>query len=81
MNEDKHLTPIKAIRAKCPDCCCGSSNEVKLCTVEKCALWPYRFGNNPYRPELSPEEKARRAELVKKARESKGKNPQTVSGV
>lgn len=47
MNEEKHLTPIKAIRAKCLDCCCGSSNEVKLCTAEKCALWPYRFGKNP----------------------------------
>lgn len=49
MNEDKHLTPIKAIRAKCLDCCCGSSNEVKLCTVKRCALWQYRFGKNPNR--------------------------------
>lgn len=26
--EEKRLTPIKAIRAKCLDCCCGNSNEV-----------------------------------------------------
>ena len=25
------LTPIKAIRAKCLDCCCGSAKEVELC--------------------------------------------------
>lgn len=73
MNEDKHLTPIKAIRAKCLDCCCGSSNEVKLCTVEKCALWPYRLGHNPYRREISPEEKERRAaNLRKNAAENRG---------
>lgn len=31
----KVLTPMKAIRAKCLDCCCGSSVEVKLCPVRK----------------------------------------------
>lgn len=41
--------PVKAIRAKCLDCCCGSSNEVKQCTVVKCPLYPFRFGTNPYR--------------------------------
>lgn len=66
MNEEKHLTPIKAIRAKCLDCCCGSSNEVKLCTVERCALWPYRFGKNPYRREMTPEEKERLAANLRK---------------
>lgn len=43
------MTPMKAIRAKCLDCCCGSSNEVRLCTIEKCPLYPYRFGKNPNR--------------------------------
>ena len=40
--EEKRLTPIKAIRAKCLDCCCGNSNEIKLCTCTGCALYPYR---------------------------------------
>lgn len=40
-------TPMKAIRAKCLDCCCGNSNEVRQCTIEKCALYPYRFGHRP----------------------------------
>ena len=45
---DKHIkTPIKAIRAKCLDCCCGSTKEVRLCPVIECALYPYRFGRRP----------------------------------
>ena len=47
--EEKRISPLKAIRLKCLDCCCGSANEVKLCTVEKCALYPFRFGKNPNR--------------------------------
>lgn len=45
--EQKRISPLKAIRLKCLDCCCGSSNEVKLCTVERCALHPFREGHNP----------------------------------
>jgi hypothetical protein len=41
------MTPMKAIRAKYLDCCCGSFQEVRLCTVEKCPLYPYRFGKRP----------------------------------
>lgn len=43
------LTPIKAIRAKCLDCCCGSMKEVELCPCPGCSLRPFRFGKNPYR--------------------------------
>ena len=46
--EEKRLTPIKAIRAKCLDCCCWQANEVRLCPVRDCALYPYRMGHNPY---------------------------------
>jgi len=38
------ITPLKAIRSKCLDCCAGSSTEVKLCTALKCPLWKLRFG-------------------------------------
>lgn len=41
------LTPIKAIRAKCLDCCCGQAKEVRECTVKKCSLYPYRMGKRP----------------------------------
>lgn len=41
------LTPIKAIRAKCIDCSCGSLREVRECRLEECSLWPYRMGKRP----------------------------------
>lgn len=42
-------SPVKAIRQKCLECGEGSANEVKLCPVERCPLYPFRFGKNPYR--------------------------------
>ena len=33
-------TQMKAIRAKCLDCCCND-------TVEDCPLWDYRMGKTP----------------------------------
>lgn len=41
------LTPMKAIRAKCLECSAGNANEVKLCPITACPLFPYRFGKNP----------------------------------
>ena len=41
------MTPMKAIRAKCLDCCCKQAKEVRLCPVKKCPLYPYRFGKRP----------------------------------
>lgn len=43
----KVLTPVKAIRAKCLDCCGWQAKEVRLCTCPQCALWPYRMGKKP----------------------------------
>lgn len=41
------MTPMKAIRAKCLDCCCSSPQAVRLCPSQNCALWPYRMGKRP----------------------------------
>jgi len=43
----KVLTPIKAIRAKCLDCSCNQTKEIRECPVKDCALYPYRFGKRP----------------------------------
>lgn len=43
------LTPIKAIRAKCLDCCCGHVGEVRMCPSKNCPLYPYRMGKRPKR--------------------------------
>lgn len=37
------LTPMRAIRAKCLDCCCGQVVEVRLCAAENCPLWENRM--------------------------------------
>ena len=51
--------PVKAIRAKCLDCCGQQANEAKMCPAQDCPLYPFRFGKNPYRKrELTPEQKA-----------------------
>ena len=50
------LTPIKAIRAKCIDCCAGQPKEVRLCSIEKCPLHPYRMGHRPKDGSLPTEE-------------------------
>lgn len=65
--------PVKVLRLKCLDCCCGSAKEVALCPAEDCPLWPWRFGRNPYRKkrELSAEESAAIAERLAQARNSK----------
>ena len=43
----KILTPLKAIRAKCMECCCGQAKEIKLCNLSDCPLFPYRMGKRP----------------------------------
>lgn len=35
---------LKAIAAKCMDCCCGEKSEVKLCTAVKCPIYEFRLG-------------------------------------
>lgn len=41
------MTPIKAIRIYCLDCCCDSWREVRLCPSVNCSLYPFRLGRNP----------------------------------
>jgi len=41
-------SPIKAIRAKCLDCCVGDASEVRKCVCHDCTLWPFRMGSSPF---------------------------------
>lgn len=66
--------PVKRIRKYCVEvCCCGSANEVKLCPIQECPLYSFRFGKNIFRTkrELTDEQKAAMAERLKKARDVK----------
>lgn len=47
------LTPMKAIRKKCLDCCCGQKLEVKLCTCKTCPLHAYRMGKRPQEDKIT----------------------------
>ncbi len=50
------MTPIRAIRQKCVDCCAGQSKEIRLCPIKKCPLYPYRMGHRPKAEDLPAEE-------------------------
>jgi len=44
--------PLKAIRHHCLQCVCGSAPEVAICAIQRCPLYPYRFGRNPREDDL-----------------------------
>ena len=48
----KRLTRGEAIRAKCLDCMCGQSAEVRKCPCRDCPLFPYRLGSEKRAAEL-----------------------------
>lgn len=64
-------SPLRAIRRRCLDCCCGSSQEVSLCPVHSCSLHPYRSGKRPgtVKREATPAQ----IERLRKAREARQK--------
>jgi hypothetical protein len=62
--------PLKALRARCLDCCCGNASEVRKCTAVECPSWPFRMGTNPFRQKrvLTPEQKLAMAERLANGR-------------
>jgi len=62
------LTPCKAIRAHCLDCCLGHANEVRECPAEHCALWPWRFGRRPETRDYERREDGRTASYAIRSR-------------
>jgi hypothetical protein len=68
--------PLKALRARCLDCCCGSASEVRKCSAVVCPSWPFRMGVNPFRQKRTISEDRRRAAAqhfakLREAREQK----------
>lgn len=61
-------SPLRAIRNKCLDCTCNSPKEVELCPIAKCSLYPFRFGNNPFRKERSEAQKEATRKAFEKLR-------------
>ena len=52
------VSPLRALRLKCLDCCNGSAPEVRLCTAVDYPSWPFRMGRNPWRRKLDQEDRA-----------------------
>lgn len=82
MKNEKATSPIKAIRQKCLDCSNGNSAEVKACPVERCPLYAFRFGKNPYRQprKLTEEQKERAASRLSEARKRKEDKKRMAQG-
>jgi hypothetical protein len=45
------MSPLKALRLHCVECCCGSTSEVRMCVSVRCPAWPFRMGTSPWRAE------------------------------
>ena len=69
------VSPLRALRLKCFDCCNESAQEVRLCTAVDCPSWPFRMGRNPWRPPLSAEVRTQRAATMALNRASALSNP------
>lgn len=71
----KVMTPMKAIRAKCLDCCAGQYSEVKMCPCTTCPLYDFRLGKNPNRKPRNLTEEQREAlrERARKAQAARKK--------
>jgi len=57
MGTNTLTSPIKAIRAYCLDCSGGNAAEVNRCVIERCELYPFRFGKNPFHKRASTKTK------------------------
>lgn len=44
---DSPERPLRSIRLKCLECCCGNVAEVRRCHITDCTLWPWRMGKRP----------------------------------
>ena len=67
----KYKNQTKAIREKCIECMGGRENEgylklISNCVSPECAVFDFRFGNNPYHIQnLTVEQRQERSERVK----------------
>jgi hypothetical protein len=64
------VSPLRALRMKCFDCCNGSTQEVRLCTAVDCPSWPFRMGRNLWRVPLSAAVRTQRAATMARNREA-----------
>ena len=73
---EEKQNPLKQIRLYCLQCVCGSSEEVKRCSIKDCPLWSFRFGKNPFRTkrEYTEEQKEAMRSRLAEVRKTQAKN-------
>jgi hypothetical protein len=64
----KPMSPLKALRLRCLDCCADQPSEVRRCTAVACPSWPFRMGSNPWRKEASDAQREQARTLALKRR-------------
>ena len=77
----QRMSPIRAIRARCVDCCGGSLGEVRKCVATNCPAWPFRMGKNPWRtPPSGARRSASRASVarINADRKNNGSTPSKI---
>ena len=66
---------MKAVRAKCLDCCGGNKSVIPVCGIPNCPLYPFRLGKNPNRiRNMTDEQRQAASERRRKAWEKRRKN-------
>lgn len=50
-----------AIRAKCIECSGGSLSEVRECVIKRCALYPFRLGEDPFNAKTAKNKAAKQS--------------------
>jgi hypothetical protein len=68
------MSPLRAVRARCLDCCGYQEKEVALCPARDCPAWPFRMGTDPWRKPASEARRvaARRVMTRLNARRNRG---------
>lgn len=59
------ITPLRAIRLYCLDCCEGNRDEVGHCGAVSCPLFNFRTGKNPFRKKMTEEQRIKNIERLK----------------
>ncbi len=72
------MSPLKAIRARCLDCCAEQPSEVRLCIAVGCPNWPFRMGVNLWRTKSEARQQHARTLAAKRA--AQAENRQSVCG-
>lgn len=76
---DQPQTQGEAVRLFCRDCSGGDVGSILTCVSKnRCALWPFRFGKNPFSRKSANMSTTQKQTLVERLKQARGtKNDKT----